>query len=282
MGNDMYRYGLIVIICELLFFVISCEKDPITPEKRPVAPTINFYKLELPAWLTALDDSLAQYVVLTIKNLNYVNNLHGYVNDLEENFDTNDDPEDIFYQPWSWNYKYLKPLIPNRSEYKGLYQILDQGEYYYWNFYAYNTVNLTQTPLLEAIKFNDDKEQTMVIIHRENILEHTDCILWFWSYHEGELYSVDYFCSNSTLEPRYWYGNLVAEDGRIHGNYNKVCITMEKRNEMSIVVSIYNHKVEKERWQTRNKFLINNSEKTGVWICYENDEIISQGTWNGQ
>ena len=277
----MDRYSLIIITCELLFFVISCEKDPITPEKRPVAPTINFIKLELPAWLTALDDSLAQYVVLTLKNINYVNNLHGYVNDLEENFDTNDEPEDIFNQPWSWNYKYLKPL----NGYLGLYQVLDQREHYYWNFYAYNPKNLSRSPLLEAIKLKDDKEQTVVVIHKENPLGFSNYLLWSWYHHEGEFCSVDYYRQMNTLEPRYWFRNLVADDCRIYdGGILKVTITMEKANEMLIVISTYNYDDEEAKWRTRNRFILNNFKKIGEWICYSNkdDEITSQGTWNGE
>ena len=272
----MYRYGLIVMICVLLFFVVSCEKDPVKlqGEKRPAAPTIIFFELELPAWLTALDDSLAQYAVLILKNLNYVNNLEPYVNHLEENFGANDEPENIYKQPWIWEY-----TGPN--DYSCLYQFLEKDYSFYWDFYYYTFLYRTRISLLSAIKLKDESEQTTITIQREDADEIANSLLWSWSFHEGEFYSLDYYRQMNTLEPRYWFGNLVADDCRIYdGSILKVTITMEKVNEMLIVISTYNYEEEDAKWRTKNRFILNNFKKIGEWFCYENGEITTQGIWH--
>ena len=266
----MYRYGLIVIICVLLFFVMSCKKDPVLAEKRPIQPRFEFFKLEIPGWLYALDDSLAQYAKLTLKNINYVKNLDDFVNCSQEYFENDDVTQDQFVQPWVWNY-----IWKTNTKYQ--FDVSDMEDHYYWELWYLDTVRNRKVIAFEADKCKDGDKQCDIMFGSS--------LGWLWNFKNDYLYSIEYFRSESIniREPYSWNGIHLADDHRIHGNFRiGVYVEFISPDIMSILLSTYDTDQEQSSWHIRNKFLLNLDEKTGEWFCYENDEITTQGVWNGQ
>ena len=266
----MYRYGLIVIIYVLLFFVMSCEKEPIVAEQRPTQPRFELFELEIPAWLSALDDSLARFAVLTLKNVNYAKNLDDLLNCSNKLVETNDKPEDKVKQPWTWNYKPIKKPTDK-------FTIFDMNDHYYWEYMQYNPQSSPDPYVLvfEGTQSKEGEKQADIFI--ENIF------VWYWNYQNDQLYSIDYFRNSKVNTPSavYWKGIQVADSSGMSGeNDINVLILFEDPEKISITFSTYNYDND-YYWRERNKFILNNKEKTGEWFCYENYEIASQGTWNG-
>ena len=266
----MYRYGLIVIICVLLFFVVSCEKDPVVADKRPTQPRFEFFELDIPEWLSAMDDSLAQFAVLTLKNVNYAKNLDDLFNCSNKLVETNDKPEDKVKQPWTWNYK--PKDRPNDK-----ITISDMNDHYYWEYWEYNNL-ISPDPYQFKFDASQSKEkEKQGDIFLENIF------VWYWTSQNGQPYSIDYYRNSKVNTPNavYWKGIQVADSSGVSGeNDINVLILFEYPEKISITLSTINYEIE-YNWKERNKFILNNKEKTGEWFCFENGEITSQGTWNG-
>ena len=266
----MYRYGLIVIICVLLFFVVSCKKDPVLAEKRPAQPRFEFFELEIPGWLSAMDDSLAQFAVLTLKNINYVKNLDDFVNCSQEFFKNDDVTQDQFVQPWVWNYV-LKTDITYQ------FDVSDMGDHYYWELFK--SINSRKYVPFDAEQCKDGDKQGDILIESR--------LGWLWNYKKDCLYSIEYY-RDAIINPSgsySWNGIHLVDDHKIVGD---ICIgvyvVFESPEIMSIVLSTYDYGNNDYTWHIKNKFFLNLEEKTGEWICYSNkdDEITSQGTWNGE
>ncbi len=267
----MYRYGFIVIICVLLFVIVSCEKDPNVAEQRPTQPRFEFFELEIPAWLSALDDSLARFAALTLKNVKYAQNLDDLFNCSQELVETNDKPEDKVKQPWTWNYK------PKDSPNDKI-TISDMDDHYYWEYWEYDD-EISPDPYLLKLDASQPKEK-----EKQGDVFFGEFFTWYWTSQNGQLYSIDYFRNSVVLKNGllFWRDIQMADSSIIlpENNDLSVYILFESPGTISITLSTYNYEID-YNWKERYKFILNNKEKTGEWFCYENDEITSQGTWNG-